>query len=90
MATASPVRFSTMTFSTVSQPPASASSTACLSSTTLPARQPPSAVMTSFAPASTIRSRSELAEKPPKTTECVAPMRAQACMAITASGTIGM
>jgi hypothetical protein len=31
-----------------------------------------------------------LAEKPPNTTECVAPMRAQACMATTPSTDIGM
>ena len=29
-------------------------------------------------------------ENPPKTTECAAPIRAQASMAIAASGTIGM
>ena len=33
-----------------------------------------------------MRSLTALAEKPPNTTECTAPMRAQACMAITASG----
>ena len=42
------------------------------------------------APASSMRSLRDLAEKPPNTTECTAPMRAQACMAMTASGTIGM
>jgi len=31
-----------------------------------------------------------LAEKPPNTTECVAPMRAQACIAMTTSIDIGM
>jgi hypothetical protein len=31
-----------------------------------------------------------LAEKPPNTTECVAPMRAHACMAATPSTPIGM
>jgi hypothetical protein len=31
-----------------------------------------------------------LAEKPPNTTECVAPMRAQACIATTPSIDIGM
>ena len=30
------------------------------------------------------------AAKPPNTTECTAPSRAQASIAITASGTIGM
>ena len=32
-----------------------------------------------------MRSRRLCAEKPPNTTECVAPMRAQACMATTPS-----
>jgi hypothetical protein len=90
MVTGSPVRLSTMTFATLLPLSARAVSTADLSSTLLPPRQPPSAVITIFALASLIRSRSEFAEKPPNTTECVAPMRAQACMAMTASGTIGM
>ena len=68
----------------------SASLTADLSSITRPRRQPPSAVMTTFASASLIRSTSDLALKPPKMTLCGAPMRAQASMAIAASGTIGM
>jgi hypothetical protein len=37
-----------------------------------------------------MRLASSLAAKPPKTTEWMAPMRAQASMAIAASGTIGM
>ena len=45
--------------------------------------------MTSLASASAIRLRSASAEKPPKTTECGAPMRAQASIATTASGIIG-
>ena len=40
--------------------------------------------------ASSILVASSGAAKPPNTTECTAPMRAQASMAITASGTIGM
>ena len=40
--------------------------------------------------ASTTRLASSGAAKPPNTTECTAPMRAQASMATTASGTIGM
>jgi hypothetical protein len=36
-----------------------------------------------------MRSRSALAEKPPNTTECAAPIRAQASMAMAASGIIG-
>jgi hypothetical protein len=48
------------------------------------------AVITATAPASMMRSCSALAEKPPNTTLCVAPMRAQACMAITPSSVMGM
>ena len=40
--------------------------------------------------ASSMRVASSLAAKPPKTTEWMAPMRAQASIAMTASGTIGM
>src|SRR5580698_4813169 len=65
-----------MTRCTDLQPSASALSTAALSSTAPPPRHPPSAVMTSFAPASSIRSFTAFAENPPNTTECTAPMRA--------------
>ena len=40
--------------------------------------------------ASSIRLASSLEAKPPKTTEWIAPRRAHASIAITASGTIGM
>ena len=40
--------------------------------------------------ASSMRVASSLAAKPPNTTEWMAPMRAQASIANTASGTIGM
>ena len=43
-----------------------------------------------FGFASSIRLASSCAAKPPKTTEWTAPIRAQASIAITASGTIGM
>jgi hypothetical protein len=43
-----------------------------------------------FGVASSMRTASSLAAKPPKTTECTAPMRAHASIAIAASGTIGM
>ena len=43
-----------------------------------------------FGLASSIRVASSLAAKPPKTTEWIAPRRAQASMATAASGTIGM
>ncbi len=39
---------------------------------------------------SSIRTASSLEAKPPKTTECTAPSRAQASMATSASGTMGM
>ena len=40
--------------------------------------------------ASSIRAASSLAAKPPNTTEWIAPIRAQASMPNSASGTIGM
>jgi hypothetical protein len=46
-----------------------------------PPRSPSSAVMTTFAPASTMRSRNASALNPPNTTECTAPIRAQASIA---------
>ncbi len=82
-------RLRTTHFSTVGDL-ARAASTLALSGTTLPRRQPPSAVISRRALASLLRSATASAEKPPKTTECVAPMRAQASMATTSSGTIGM
>ena len=39
---------------------------------------------------SSIRTASSCAAKPPKTTEWIAPSRAQASIASSASGTIGM
>ena len=70
--------------------PDSAVSTAGLSGEGLPRRQEPSAVTTNLAWASSMRERRSSAEKPPKTTECTAPIRAQASMAITDSTIIGM
>ena len=46
--------------------------------------------MTALAPVSSMRSRRDWAEKPPNTTEWIAPMRAQASIATTVSGIIGM
>jgi hypothetical protein len=40
--------------------------------------------------ASSMRVASSFAAKPPNTTECTAPMRAQASIANTASGIMGM
>jgi len=56
----------------------------------LPRRQPPSAVTSSLARASLLRSATASALKPPNTTLWVAPMRAQASMATASSGTMGM
>jgi hypothetical protein len=75
-----------MTLRMVSQPPsASASSTMLFSGRLLPPRACSSAVMIITAPASCTRSRTLCALKPPNTTEWMAPMRAQACMAATPS-----
>ena len=87
-ATAFFVRRTTTTDFTPSRP-SMASSTCGLSGSTLPRRQPPSAVITHVQPPSTMRSRRDCALKPAKTTECGAPMRAQASIAIAASGIIG-
>ena len=46
--------------------------------------------MTATASWSVMRSTSALAENPPKMTECTAPMRAQASMAIGSSGHMPM
>ena len=51
---------------------------------------PQEAETTTFGAASSIRAASSAAAKPPNTTECTAPIRAQASIAIGASGIIGM
>ena len=51
---------------------------------------PHDAETTTLGLASSMRTASSVAAKPPKTTECTAPSRAQASIAITASGIIGM
>ena len=77
-----PVRLYTMTFLIFSHSPsASASSTITLRGKDLPPRNCSSAVITAHAPTSTIRSCKDLAENPPNTTEWIAPIRAQACIA---------
>ena len=45
--------------------------------------------MSTLASASLMRSANDVDEKPPNTTLCGAPMRAQASMATAASGIIG-
>ncbi len=80
-----------MTSLTEPQPPSAiASSTMAFSGSDLPPRCCSSAVITMTAPVSSMRSRRLCAEKPPKTTECGAPMRAQACIATTPSTDIDM
>jgi len=61
-----------------------------LARTGFPARMPASAVTRTFGRASSILVARLAAAKPPNTTECMAPMRTVASIAITASGIIGM
>jgi len=84
-----PVRRATSTVVT-SDSPSIAWSTMALSGTARPPRIPSFAVISTLQPASSTRSRSEAAEKPPNTTECTAPMRAHASIANAVSGIIGM
>jgi len=89
-ATAPPVRRTTTTrFTPGILPLAMALSTLALSGTFLPPRRPSSAVMTRLDWQSSMRPISDSGEKPPNTTECTAPMRAQASIATAASGIIG-
>jgi len=83
------VRRATRTVSTRSMP-SIARSVMALSGIRRPPRRPSFAVITTLQPASTIRSRSDSALNPPKTTECTAPIRAHASIAYTVSGIIGM
>ncbi|MNN03138.1 hypothetical protein D3C81_1158170 [compost metagenome] len=64
-------------------------STLALRAMCLPPRRLSSAVITRRQSASRMRSRRASGAKPPNTTECTAPMRAQASMAQAASGIIG-
>ena len=66
-----------------------ASSAAALRGTLLPPRSPPSAVIMMVPEQSRMRSRRASAEKPPNTTLWMAPMRAQASMAMGSSGIMG-
>ena len=67
-----------------------ASSSSGLYCTMRPGSSPQLAEKISFGFASSIRVASSLAAKPPNTTECTAPIRAQASIATMASGTIGI
>jgi len=80
MGTSVSVRRATSTVSTIERP-SMARSTVALSGMRRPPRRPSLAVTRTLHPASRIRSRSDSAEKPAKTTECTAPIRAQASMA---------
>lgn len=68
----------------------SAASSIGLYSTTRDGSMPQEAVTTTTGWASSMRAASSCPANPPNTTECTAPRRAQASIAITASGTIGM
>jgi hypothetical protein len=61
-----------------------------LYATTRPGSMPQEAERIIFGVASSMRLASSGEAKPPKTTEWMAPMRAQASIAMTASGTMGM
>ncbi len=65
------------------------SSTRSLTGAVVPLRAAPSTVTSTFASENSMRSRTASAEKPPKTTLCGAPIRAQASIATTTSGIIG-
>ena len=75
-----PVRFTTTTLFTFGHF-FSASSVFAFSGTLRPPRSPSSEVTTMVESQSTMRPASASGEKPPNTTECTAPMRAQASMA---------
>ena len=67
-----------------------ASSSRGLYATTLPPREPASALTMTLGVASSMREASETDAKPPKTTEWMAPMRAHASIAKAASAIMGM
>ena len=90
ISTGSPTRFATMTCLSEGMPFATASSQLALSGTTLPRRQPASAVISATHSESLTRSTIASGAKPPKITECVAPMRAHASIATGSSTIIGM
>ncbi len=87
--TSPPVRRTTRHFRT---PGAAsiASSAVRFSGTVEPRRQASSCVISTSQPMSFMRSESESAEKPPKTTVCGAPSRVHASIATGSSGTMPM
>jgi hypothetical protein len=87
---AASARDSTTTRSGGAAASASTPSTSGWYATVRPGSRPHDAVSRSFGRASSMRLASARAAKPPNTTECTAPSRAQAGIATTDSGTIGM
>ncbi len=61
-----------------------------LYSTIRPGSIPQEAAIITFAPLSSILTASSLAANPPKTTECIAPILAQASIATAVSGIFGI
>ena len=84
-----PVRLTTITVSTQSTLVKPAS-TLALRPILLPPRKPSSAVITILLLEPFTRPAIASGEKPPKITECTAPIRAQANIATAASGIIGI
>ncbi len=90
MLTLPPVRRTTITWSTPPPRRSMAASTLAFSGTLRPPRRPSSAVMMQRLSQSEIRPARLSGEKPPNTTEWMAPSRAHASMAKAASGIMGM
>ena len=88
--TSCPGLWNNINFSTLCLANLIASSTRGLYSTVRPGSKPHEAVTKTFALLSSILLASSLDAKPPKTTEWIAPILAQASIAITASGIIGI
>ena len=88
MATSPPVWRSTST--ALTETLSSAASTLAFSGMRLPPRSPSSAVTIQSLRQSSTRPAIASGLKPPKMTEWIAPIRAQASMAKAPSGTIGM
>ncbi len=57
---------------------------------TRPGSRPQEAAISAFGRASSMRTASSAAANPPKTTEWIAPSRAQASIATNVSGIVGM
>ena len=87
---APPVRRTTITVSTLTGQCRSAVSALRFSGTLRPPRSPSSAVISTVERQSSMRPARLSGEKPPNTTEWIAPIRAQASIATAASGIIGM